>query len=95
MNMNENVAALIQILSEQCGWPIDTEMVERCAWKLTHDEIGLNDKVNIGVEVYELRPLVTKQPWGVFFLSVDGTGRLSLNLLRKLFSLDQWQIFSI
>ena len=49
--MNEDVAALIQFLSEECGWPIDLEMVNRSAWKLNHDELGLNDKVDIGVEV--------------------------------------------
>jgi predicted helicase len=82
--MNEDVAALIQLLSDECGWPIDPEMVNRSAWKLNHDELGLNDEVDIGVEVYELRPLVTKQPWGVFFLSVDGKSRLSVTLLRRL-----------
>jgi len=82
--MNEDIAALIQLLSDECGWPIDPEMVNRSAWKLNNDELGLNDEVDIGVEVYELRPLVTKQPWGVFFLSVNGKSRLSVTLLRRL-----------
>ena len=82
--MNEDVAALIQLLSDECGWPIDPEMVNRSAWKLNHDELGLNDEIDIGVEVYELRPLVTKQPCGVFFLSIEGESRLSVTLLRRL-----------
>ncbi len=83
--MDNDVRNLIQFLAEDCGWPLDEDQIDRSAWPVNNSELGLNDEVSVeSVEIYELRPLTTNQPWGVFFLAVKGTSKLSITLLRKL-----------
>ena len=82
--MNENLQGLVTLLHDELGWPIDEDRIRYSSWKLDTAELGLNDKVDVDVEVYELRPLVPNQPWGVFFMSVDGKSQLSVTLLRRL-----------
>ena len=83
--MNEEIRKLIAFLAEDCGWPLEEEQIDRSAWPVNKAELGLNDKVAVdSVEIYELRPLTTNQPWGIFFLVVKGTSNLSMTLLRKL-----------
>ena len=70
--MDDDVRKLIQFLAEDCGWPLDEDQIAgRLA--VNNSELGLNDEVSVeSVEIYELRPLTTNQPWGVFFLAVKG-----------------------
>lgn len=83
--MDTGVRNMISFLAEECGWPIDEDEIDFTTWSVDNAQIGLNDKVSIDqVQVYELRPLTAAQPWGVFFLSVDGTSKLSVTLLRRL-----------
>ena len=83
--MDDDVRNLIQFLAEDCGWPLEEEQINRSAWPVNNSELGLNDDVWVdSVEIYELRPLATHQPWGVFFLAVKGTSNISMTLLRKL-----------
>ena len=83
--MDDDVRKLIEFLAEDCGWPLEDDQIDRSAWPVNNAELGLNDEVAIdSVEIFELRPLTTNQPWGVFFLAVKGTSDLSMALLRKL-----------
>ena len=83
--MDEDIRKLIAFLAEDCGWPLEDDQIDRSAWPVNNAELGLNDEVAIdSVEIFELRPLTTNQPWGVFFLAVKGTSDLSMALLRKL-----------
>jgi type I restriction-modification system DNA methylase subunit len=83
--MDEDIRKLIAFLAEDCGWPLEDDQIDRSAWPVNNAELGLNDRVTVdSVEIYELRPLSTNQPWGVFFLAVKGTSNLSMELLRKL-----------
>jgi len=83
--MDDDVRKLIEFLAEDCGWPLEEEQIDRSAWPVNNAELGLNDEVAVdSVEIYELRPLTTHQPWGVFFVAVKGTSILSMSLLRKL-----------
>jgi hypothetical protein len=83
--MDDDVRKLIEFLAEDCGWPLEEEQIDRSAWPVNNAELGLNDEVAVdSVEIYELRPLTTHQPWGVFFVAVKGTSNLSMSLLRKL-----------
>jgi len=83
--MDDDVRKLILFLAEDCGWPLDEDQIDRSAWPVNNAALGLNDEVAVdSVEIYELRPLTTNQPWGVFFLAVKGTSKLSVTLLRKL-----------
>lgn len=83
--MDDDVRKLIQFLAEDCGWPLDEDQIDRSAWPVNNSELGLNEDVLVdSVDIYELRPLTTNQPWGVFFLAIKGTSKLSISLLRKL-----------
>jgi len=83
--MDDDVRKLIEFLAEDCGWPLEEEQIDRSAWPVNNAELGLNDEVAVdSVEIYELRPLTTHQPWGVFFVSVKGSSNLSMFLLRRL-----------
>ena len=83
--MDDDVRKLIQFLAEDCGWPLDEIQIDRSAWPVNNSELGLNDSVSVdSVEIYELRPLTTNQPWGVFFVVLKGTHNLSMQLLRRI-----------
>ena len=72
--MDDDVRKLIEFLAEDCGWPLEEEQIDRSAWPVNNAELGFNDEVSIdSVEIFELRPLTTNQPWGVFFVSVKGS----------------------
>jgi hypothetical protein len=76
---------MVTFLSQECGWPIDEDLIKHVAWEVSNESLGINEEYQINeIKVYELRPLTGNQPWGVFFVSVDGTDRLSVTLLRRL-----------
>lgn len=62
---------LVTYLEEELDWPIDAATFEESTFDYSAAELGLKDEVVGGdVEIKQLRPLVTGQPWGIFFLNL-------------------------
>jgi len=77
--------ALVKYLRDELGWPIDTDDFEE---DLTYDwsaeELGLDPKSAAKIKkVKQLRPLVTNQPWGIFFIEFEPK-RLPVVALRRI-----------
>lgn len=75
---------LIDVLGTHLDWPVDTEDVEELTFDWDPIEMGI-DRSNVPslVSVRQLRPLVTGQQWGIFFLEFSGP-RLPVGQIRRL-----------
>lgn len=75
---------LVEMLRDELQWPIeDGDELEDVVFEYEADELGLKpDEVAKVREIHQLRPLVTNQPWGVFFISFDEK-EMSVTVLRR------------
>ncbi len=76
---------LIRYLRDDLDWPIDQDATEDVAtFEYSLEEIGLSKDYNgIIKEVKQIRPLDSKQPWGIFWLNFDKK-RLPVVILRRI-----------
>ena len=75
--------SLVKYLRDDLDWPIDSEDFEELTFDYTPDELGLDAQTAVNIkEVKQLRPLVSKQPWGVFFVNFEPK-RLPVVVLRR------------
>lgn len=75
---------VLELLADDLDWPITVDDLEDAIWDLEPEDLGIPaDRVPYLRSLRQLRPLVEKQPWGVFFLEFDGP-RLPLTALRRL-----------
>jgi hypothetical protein len=75
---------VIEFLTDELDWPINTDDLEEATFEWSSDELGLPpERVPHLASLRQLRPLATDQPWGIFFLEFDGP-RLPLTALRRL-----------
>tara|TARA_B100000767_G_scaffold272135_1_gene299197 strand:- start:742 stop:4176 length:3435 start_codon:yes stop_codon:yes gene_type:complete len=86
MNMNETLEDLAILLSEECGWPINFDDSWGAPFfELTQAQLGLPDDMELKLAGYQLQP-----PQGfedkmqIYFLSIEGTGRLHVTRLRAI-----------
>src|SRR3972149_6040034 len=76
--------SLIKYLREELDWPIDTEDFEDLTFDYEPEELGIHSKLAAKVEtIKQLRPLVSNQPWGVFFVKFEPK-RLPVVVLRRI-----------
>ncbi len=78
---------LIRYLRDELDWPIDQDATEDVAtFDYSLEEIGLsNDYSDIIKEIKQIRPLDSKQPWGIFWVNFDKK-RLPVVILRRILS---------
>ena len=78
---------LIAYLRDEMGWPIERdsfEDVDDLFYEFTADELGLDSKTAARIqEIKRLRPLSTRQPWGIFFVKFEPK-RLPVVALRRI-----------
>lgn len=76
---------LVALLRDRLEWPIDEDYeLEDVTFEYEPKELGLKDDETAKIrEIFQLRPLVTNQPWGVFFLSFEEK-QLSVTVLRRI-----------
>ena len=76
---------LVALLRDRLEWPIDEEYeFEDVIFEYEPQELGLKEDETAKVrEIHQLRPLVTNQPWGVFFISFEEK-QLSVTVLRRI-----------
>lgn len=76
----------MKYLKNDLEWPIETEDFEELTYDYDPEELGIDPKNAVKIEeIQQLRPLMTNQPWGIFFVKF-GKNRLSVVALRRILS---------
>lgn len=76
---------LVSLLRDKLEWPIPEDYgLEDVTFEYEPHELGLKaeDAAKLR-EIHQLRPLVTGQPWGIFFLSFEDKA-MSVTVLRRI-----------
>ena len=80
---------LIAYLRDEMGWPIvrdSFEDVDDLFYDFTADELGIDPKTAAKItEIKRLRPLSSRQPWGIFFIKFEPK-KLPVVALRRILS---------
>ena len=81
----DNFPRLVELLRDHLDWPIDDDYgFEDVVFEYEAGELGLKPEQTAKVrEIHQLRPLVTNQPWGVFFISFEDKS-ISVTVLRRI-----------
>ncbi|MBO9177008.1 N-6 DNA methylase [Rhizobium sp. 16-488-2a] len=84
LNSINNFPGLLTYLEEVLDWPINEANFEEATFDYTAADLGLkDDAVGGAIEIKQLRPLATDQPWGVFFLNLPHK-RLPQTIVRNI-----------
>lgn len=74
---------LVVYLRDELGWEVSSDDFEELTFEYSAEELGLDSKSAAKVkEIRRLRPLVTNQPWGIFFVNFEPR-RLPVVALRR------------
>ncbi len=76
---------LIELLRDELDWPIkETHEFEEIVFEYDASDLGLkSDEIAKVREIHQLRPLVTGQTWGIFFISFEEK-TVSVTVLRRI-----------
>ena len=75
---------LVAYLRDELGWPIESDNFEELTFDYEPDELGIDTKNAAKIqEIKRLRPLVARQPWGIFFIKFEPK-RLPVVALRRI-----------
>jgi predicted helicase len=75
---------LVKYLRDELDWPIESTDFEELTFDYSADELGLDSSTAAKIkEIKQLRPLESKQPWGIFFVNFQPQ-RLPVVALRRI-----------
>ena len=75
---------LVAYLRDELDWPIGSDDFEELTFEYTPEELGIDVQNAAKIqEIKRLRPLVTGQPWGIFFVKFERK-RLPVVALRRI-----------
>lgn len=78
------IPALVTYLHDELGWPVDVDDWEDAVYDWQPQELNLKPEHAVAIKsIKQLRPLVTGQPWGIFFVDFD-RGKLPIVVLRRM-----------
>lgn len=76
--------SLVKYLREELEWKIDDADIDDLTFDYEPEELGLDKETAVKVkQIKQLRPLVSNQPWGIFYLSFEPK-RLPIVALRRI-----------
>jgi hypothetical protein len=76
--------SLVKYLRDELDWPVEAEDFDDLTFEYEAEELGLDRKTAANVRgIKQLRPLVTNQPWGIFFIDFEPK-RLPVVALRRI-----------
>ena len=79
----QTIPALVKYLDEELGWPVGVDDWEEAVFDWQPEELNLKAEHQVAIKsIKQLRPLVTGQPWGIFFVDFD-KGQLPIVVLRR------------
>ncbi|MGH9429050.1 MAG: hypothetical protein ACRD2L_22430, partial [Terriglobia bacterium] len=74
----------VKYLRDELDWPIESDHFDDLTFDYEAEELGLDRKTAVQVkEIKQLRPLVTNQPWGIFFINFEPK-QLPVVVLRRI-----------
>jgi hypothetical protein len=77
---------LVKYLRDELYWPIEDYSFDDITFDYDPEELGIDPKNAAKIqEIKQLRPLVTGQPWGIFFIKFEPK-KLPVAVLRKILS---------
>jgi hypothetical protein len=75
---------LVEYLCDDLQWPIETADFEDLTFDYEAEDLGLDFQTAAKIQqIKQLRPLVTNQPWGIFFVQFEPK-RLPVVALRRI-----------
>ena len=75
---------LVTYLREQLDWPVEEAQFDDLFFDWKPEEVGLKDvSAYQNVEIRQLRPLASDQPWGIFFVNFPKK-EMPVTVLRRL-----------
>jgi predicted helicase len=78
--------SLVKYLRDELGWPVESTDFDELTFDYEPEELGIDAKTAARIqEIKQLRPLVTGQPWGIFFVKFEPK-RLPVVVLRRILS---------
>lgn len=85
LNKVSNFEQLVELLRDGLEWPIGEDYgFDDVVFEYEASELGLKkDEVAKIREIHQLRPLATKQPWGIFFISMEDKV-IPITVLRRI-----------
>lgn len=76
--------SLVKYLRDELDWPIESDDFEELTYDYEPDELGIDAKTAVKIkEIKQLRPLSSKQPWGIFFINFEPK-QLPIVVLRRI-----------
>lgn len=76
--------ALVAYLRDELEWKIDDAEIDDLTFEYEPAELGIDKETAVKIkEIKQLRPLVSNQPWGIFYLSFEPK-RLPIVALRRI-----------
>ena len=79
-----SIPALVKYLDEELGWPVHVDDWEDAVYDWQPQELNLKAEHEVAVRsIKQLRPLVSGQPWGIFFVDFE-KGKLPITVLRRM-----------
>ena len=64
--------SLVTYLRDDLDWPLDQIDIEDLTFEYSPEELGLQQQYVVKLKsIKQLRPLVTHQPWGIFYLEFE------------------------
>ena len=75
---------LISYLRDELDWPIDSDNYDDLTFDYEPEELGIDAGTAVKIkEIKQFRPLVSNQPWGIFFINFEPK-RLPIVVLRRI-----------
>ena len=76
--------SLVKYLRDELDWPIDSDNFDDLTFEYEPEELGIDAKTAVKIkDIKQLRPLVSKQPWGIFFINFEPK-QLPIVVLRRI-----------
>ncbi len=78
--------SLVKYLKDELDWPIESVDFDELTFDYEPEELGIDSKTAAKIsEIKQLRPIVTNQPWGIFFVKFEPK-QLPVVALRRILS---------
>ena len=80
----KTLPSLVKFLCDELNWPVEADEIDDLTFDYTTEELGLDPRHAVNVkEIKQLRPLDSKQPWGIFWINFEKK-RLPMVVLRRI-----------
>jgi hypothetical protein len=75
---------LVKYLRDKLDWPIESDNFDDLTFDYEPEELGIDARTAVKIkDIKQLRPLVSKQPWGIFFINFEPK-QLPIVVLRRI-----------